>query len=457
MSKLTFFIIAAAFILSVSCNRKAESDWVSPNFIIMIADDASWNDAGAYGHPNIKTPYIDKLAEEGMLFTNAYLTISSCSPSRASIMTGQYPHNTGAGYLHAPLPVEKLIFPGELQKAGYYTASAGKWHLGPKRPEFDTIVGGGPSGCENWLDVLKNRPKDKPFFLWFAAFDPHREYEENIIPEPHSKEDAVVPPFLPDNDSTRKDLSMYYDEIARLDSYIGAVMQELKNQEVDENTMVIYMSDNGRPFPRCKNRLYDSGIKTPFIVRWPSIVEAGTVTHSLISSIDIAPTLVELATGKIPEQFQGNPFSEVLIDRFAETRNAIYAEHNWHDYQAHERAVRDENYLYIRNAFPELNASPPADAVRSPTYQKMIALYEKDALEEDQMDCFITPRPAEELYDVVNDPFQLTNLAGKPEYKKILNEMQKKLDTWIDNTNDSVPDNPIPDKFDRWSGKKLAR
>ena len=456
MNKLAFFFIAATLILNAACNRKTPSDWVPPNFIIMIADDAAWNDAGAYGHPNIQTPHVDNLAEEGMLFTNAYLTISSCSPSRASIMTGQYPHNTGAGYLHAPLPAEKLIFPGELKKAGYYTASAGKWHLGPKRMEFDTIVAGGPSGCENWVDVLKNRPENKPFFFWFAAFDPHRGYEENIIPEPHTNEDAVVPPFLPDNDSTRKDLAMYYDEIARLDSYIGAVMEELKAQGVDENTMVIYMSDNGRPFPRCKTRLYDSGIKTPFIVRWPSIVEAGTVTHSFISSVDIAPTLLELATGEIPDQFQGIPFSEILIDPIAETRNMIFAEHNWHDYQAHERAVRNENYLYIRNAFPELNASPPADAVRSPTYQKMITLHEKDALEEDQKDCFVTPRPSEELYDVVNDPFQLTNLAEKEEFEKTLNKMRNQLNSWIEKTNDSIPENPIPDKFDRWNGQKLA-
>ena len=134
----------------------------------------------------------------------------------------------------------------------------------------------------------------------------------------------------------------------------------------------------------------------------------------------------------------------------------IFAEHNWHDYQAHERAVRNENYLYIRNAFPELNASPPADAVRSPTYQKMITLHEKDALEEDQKDCFVTPRPSEELYDVVNDPFQLTNLAEKPEFEKTLNKMRNQLNSWIEKTNDSIPENPIPDKFDRWNGQKLA-
>lgn len=450
-----FFVCITALTVLFGCNRKSGSSWERPNFIIMIADDAAWNDVGAYGHPHIQTPNIDRLANDGLLFTNAFLTTSSCSPSRASIMTSQYPHNTGAPELHMPLPGDKIIFPGVLKKMGYYTASAGKWHLGPKRTDFDTIVGGGPSGCDNWVNVLKSRPKDKPFFLWLAAIDPHRDYKENIIPSPHTKQDVIVPPYLPDNDSTRKDLALYYDEISRLDSYIGAVLDELESQGVVNNTMVIYMSDNGRPFPRCKTRLYDSGIKTPFIVRWPAKVEGGKVTHSLISSIDIGPTLLELAGANIPEQFQGNPFSKILIDVIAKTRNEVYAEHNWHDYQAHERAVRNENYLYIRNAFPEFNASPPADAVRSITYQKMIELYEKGGLEEDQMDCFIAPRPAEELYDVVNDPHQLTNLADNPEYADVLKQMRKKLDIWIENTNDSIPSNPTPDKFDRWTGKNL--
>jgi arylsulfatase A-like enzyme len=455
MKNLYLLTITLLAVFLVSCNRNSEKTEEKPNFLIMIADDAGWNDAGAYGHPHIHTPGIDRLAEEGMLFTNAYLTISSCSPSRASIMTGQYPHNTGAPHLHMPLPEDKLIFPGELKNQGYYTAAAGKWHLGPKRSEFDTIVGGGPSGCENWVSTLKNRPKDKPFFMWFAAIDPHRGYEENIIPDPHTKDDAMVPPFLPDNKTTRIDLAMYYDEIGRLDDYMRAVLDELATQGIADNTVVIYMSDNGRPFPRCKTRLYDSGIKTPFIVRWPKVIEAGKLSHSLISSIDLAPTILDLAGANIPEQMQGTSFSKILYEPIEQVRDAIYAEHNWHDYQAHERAVRTEDYLYIRNAFPELNANPPADAVRSPTYQKMIEMYENGELEKDQMDCFISPRPAEELFDVVNDPFQLTNLADNPAYAEALDSMRYKLDAWIEKTNDTIPSNPIPDKFDRWTGEKL--
>jgi len=225
-----------------------------PNFILFISDDQAWNDVGCYGHPSIRTPNIDKLAQEGLQFEYAFLTCASCSPTRCSVITGRYPHSTGARELHQPLPANQIAFPGLLQQAGYYTAGAGKWHLGQDaKKNFDTIAeGGGPSGCGKWLDTLKNRPKDKPFFMWFASFDPHRGYEADAIEEPHKPEDVIVPPFLPDVPETRKDLALYYDEITRMDGFVGKILKELETQQVAENTFVLFISDNGRPFPRCK-------------------------------------------------------------------------------------------------------------------------------------------------------------------------------------------------------------
>jgi len=290
--------------------------------------------------------------------------------------------------------------------------------------------------------------------MWLAAIDPHRGYKQGAIAEPHSPADVLVPPFLPDADSTRKDLALYYDEISRLDSYLGQVMQELKTQGVDENTVVIYMTDNGRPFPRCKTRLYDSGLKTPFIVRWSGKINPGR-TDALVSSIDIAPTFCELAGAEIPGTFQGYSFLPVLNNQAAKTRDYVAGEHNWHDYQAHERSVRNHRYLYIRNAFPELTASPPADAVGSLTYQEMISMYKAGTLNEYQQDCFFVPRKTEELYDVVNDPLQFHNLAEDPAHASALAEMRALLDEWIRVYDDKIPENPTPDKFDRLTGRKL--
>jgi N-sulfoglucosamine sulfohydrolase len=453
IQNLISFLILLFF---TSCNNSTQKivEKTQPNFIVFIADDAAWNDCGPYGNAIIKTPNINKLADEGVVFDNAFLTTSSCSPSRCSILTGRYPHSTGAPELHMPLPAEQILFAGELQKAGYYTAVAGKYHIGDPRSEFDSIYGGSVSGCENWVRAIQNRPKEKPFFLWLAAKDPHRNYKPNAIPEPHNPATVIVPPFLPDADSTRKDLALYYDEISRLDSYLGQVMQVLKEQKVDENTLVIYMTDNGRPFPRSKTRMYDSGIKTPFIVRWPDKIKQGR-TNALVSSIDIAPTFCELAGANVSETFQGVSFASILDDYSAKTRDYIVGEHNWHDYQAHERAIRNHKYLYIRNAFPEFNASPPADAVRSLTYEEMIKMHEDGELNENQLDCFVEPRVAEELYDVVNDPYQFINLAQNAEHENALNEMRNLLDNWVVEFEDKIPKSPTPDKFDRWSGRRL--
>ena len=294
----------------------------APNFIIMIGDDVAWNDHGSYGHPHIQTPHTDQLAREGMRFDAAFLSISSCSPSRCSIMTGRYPHSTGAGELHQPLPASQVMFPGLLKKRGYYTAAAGKWHLGnTAKAAFDRIEGGRPSGCERWVTVLKERPRDKPFFLWLAASDAHRDYQAGAIPRPHKNKDVIVPPYLPDVPDTRKDLALYYDEVSRLDSYVGKVMAELRKQGVDKNTFVLYMSDNGRPFPRCKTTIYDSGVKTPFIVRWPARVKAGSINANLVSSVDIASTIMELAGDKKSTTFQGRSFVPTLDDATQKVRD----------------------------------------------------------------------------------------------------------------------------------------
>lgn len=425
-----------------------------PNFIIVIADDAAWDDNGAYGNDIIQTPNINKLAKEGLVFDNAFLTTSSCSPSRCSILTGRYPHSTGAPELHMPLPKDQLIFAGELQKAGYYTVAAGKYHIGPPRKEFNKIYGFKESGCEYWQQALDERPRDKPFFMWFAAKDPHRTYKENIIDNPHKPKEVKVPVYLPDNDSIRKDLALYYDEISRMDHYLGLVMEQLKEQGVDDNTIVIYMTDNGRPFPRDKTRLYDSGIKTPFILRWPKQIKPGR-TEAMISSLDIAPTFCELAGASIPESFQGVSFVPVLKKVKSKVRDYIAGEHNWHDYQAYERAIRTDKFLYIRNEFPYLNASPPADAVSSISYQEMIRLHNEAKLKKDQMDCFIVPRPTEELYDMVSDPFQLKNLAFDESYSRDLEEMRSKLNSWKQEFDDHVPAEFTGDKFNRWTGRGL--
>jgi N-sulfoglucosamine sulfohydrolase len=469
------YVVACCLFAGVALSPGQEA---RPNFVILIADDMGWEDCGAYGNRAVRTPNIDGLARQGMRFDRAILTCSSCSPSRASIMTGRYPHNTDAEQLHWPLPRTQVTFVEKLKASGYWTAAAGKWHVGPQvKDRFDIVAEAGTagfqlpadragprgkmidredeSGCANWLPALKSRPKDKPFFLWLAALDPHRDYKPNAIANPHPPERVVIPPYLPDTAEVRRDLALYYDEIARFDEHVGKVLAELEAQGAASNTVVIFMADNGRPFPRCKTTVYDSGIKTPLVIRWPAKVKPGTTCASLISSVDLAPTLLELARVERPPTFQGYSFVRLFDDPNSGVREYAFAEHNWHDYDAHKRAVRTEQFKYIRNFDKNFPNTPPADAVRSPTFQVMRKLREAKKLPPEQMVCFNKPKPEEELYDCAADPHELRDLAKDPGFADTLKRLRAELAKWQRETQDPIPGLRNPDEFDRETGEPL--
>jgi arylsulfatase A-like enzyme len=315
--------------------------------------------------------------------------------------------------------------------------------------------GAAQSGCDQWVPVLRDRPKDKPFFLWLAALDPHRDYQEGAIPRPHRPADVIVPPYLPDLPEVRKDLALYYDEIARLDHYVGEVVSELDRQGEAGKTLVLFLSDNGRPFPRCKTTLYDSGIRTPWIVRWPGHVAPGSRCDSLVSAVDIAPTVLTLAGIGPGPTVQGKDISPLLKNPAAKVRDFIFAERNWHDYAARGRAVRSERFKYIRNHDRDLPLTPPADAVRSPTFRAMLRLRETGTLTPPQRACFLQPRPPEELYDVEADPHELHNLADDPRSAEVLGRLRKALADWGRETLDREPVRLSPDEFDRETGQPL--
>ena len=442
-------VASAALLSAIQIGQAAET---RPNVILFIADDMAWDDCGVYGHPHIRTPNVDDLARRGMRFDNAHLTCSSCSPSRCSIITGRYPHNTGAHQLHLPLPGDQTTFVELLKQSGYYTASAGKWHMGDAIvPRFDKVV----TQINHWVETVQTRPKDKPFFFWFAFTDPHRGYQPGAIPVPHKLEDVIVPPYLPDVPEVRADLAMYYDEITRLDGVVGKVVDELERQQVTDSTMIIFISDNGRPFPRCKTTVYDSGVRTPWIVCWPGHVAAGSTTNSLVSAVDIAPTVLEMAGLPIGQTFQGVSFLPILKDPAAITRRYAFSEHNWHDFDDYGRSVRSDRFRYVRNYYTDIPGTPPADAVASPTYQAMLRLKEEGKLTADQLSCFTAPRPKEELFDLQNDPNELHNLAGQAEYADVQAKLSQTLDQWERDTSDTTPAARRPDEFDRITGQRL--
>lgn len=441
-----------------------------PNVVLIIGDDISYNDFGCYGHPVIKTPHVDNLAAGGLRFTNAFLTASSCSPSRASIITGRYPHNTGAAELHTAIPDSQVVFPRLLREAGYYTAQAGKWHFGafPPKPgdamsgAFDRIGGhegdgGGTSGAGKWVEYLQQRPKDKPFFMWFAALDAHRGWDDEFKPVEYSAADVVVPPNLIDSEETRDDLASYYSEVSRFDDYIGKVVDQLKVQGVLEQTVIIVMADNGRPFPRNKTRLYDEGIKTPLIIHGPAFISRkGAVSKSLISAIDIAPTILDLAGVKPTPGFQGRSFSRILANPQEKFRQYVFAEHNWHDFRAFERMVRTERFLYIENGLPSLDNRGAIDIMGGGAGVELKRAFEGYNLSDLQKSIFNIPQPAKEFYDCSTDTLQALNLYGQRKYAKEQKKLAQVLTRWKDETGDSRPARLTEDWYDRDSNKPLS-
>jgi arylsulfatase A-like enzyme len=447
-----------------------------PNIILFIADDVSWNDYGCYGNETARTPNIDRLAKNGLRFTEAYLTASSCSPSRSSIVTGRYPHNNGkAAELHLAIDGNLPWFPTLLRDAGYYTAIVGKHHMkstpGGKHSEdqpFDLVDGGNVPGNRGghakWVQTVKERPKSKPFFFWFAAYDAHRGWDadkdwnaEKYGPM-HKPQDVIVPPFLSDDPGTREDLASYYNEVTRFDHYIGEVVAALEEEEVLDNTLLFVLADNGRPFPRAKTRLHDSGMKTALVAHWPEgIKTAGATPSSLVSAIDLAPTILEVAGVKRMETLQGVSMKPIFANSSAKIRNYAFAEHNWHDYEAHGRSIRGDGFLYLRNNRPYQAWQGPADSVRSVSHQQLIALRDGKKLTAAQADVFLAPRPAEELYQYRKDPHQLMNYAADPKFADVKKQLKNLLDQWVEETGDSVPKIISQDSFDRETGDRIRR
>ncbi|GGD11846.1 sulfatase family protein [Aquisalinus flavus] len=419
-----------------------ESPSDRPNIVLIIADDIS-QDFGAYG-VDISTPHFDQLARDGVLFDNAYVAASSCSPSRNSLITGRYPHNHGAPELHMPLPEGQFAFPQALKEAGYYTLAAGKWHMGPApKSAFDKVndilYTDDYTGADTWISELQQRPGDKPFFFWLASFDAHRPWEADSTVTPHDPSSVTLPAGVPDTPASREDYASYLDEVRRYDRLVGEVVAELKAQDVFDNTLVIVTSDNGRPFPRSKTTLYDAGMRTPLVAHWPDGgLQGGQVSDALVSLIDIAPTFLEVAGLPVPETVQGVSMLPVLKDPEAETRQVVFGERNWHVQRGVGRMVRKGDFVYIRDFTPGEYSFQMVDHDTG-TYAELLRLRESGELTTVELEAFSTNRPEELLFDVSTDPQQTNNLVSSPEHGEILQDLRQLLNEWRDRTGDTIP------------------
>ena len=426
------------------------------NVILIIADDLG-RQLGCYGDPTIKTPNIDALAKRGVRFTKAYATVSSCSPSRASILTGLYTHQNGMYGLQHPPHSQQCYpwvqgLPNLLRAAGYFTGLIGKFHVGPDASfQFQRLMTKTNGRDMNRFaqlarDFIKESNK-KPFFLVVGYQDPHRD-KEGFGNAPFAKDpkevkynpkDVVVPYHLPDCEAVRKDLAEYYQSISRMDRGVGLLLEVLRELGQLDDTLIIFISDNGIPFPGAKTTLYNSGIHLPLILAGPGLPQ-GRTNNALVSFIDLTPTMLDWAKVKTPvykqTKLHGKSILPIVADDNPKDWHTVFGSHQFHEITMGYpmRTIVMPQYKLIVNLDHQKEYPFASDLWGSPSWQHVRKTGEK-MMGRRPVATFLR-RPREELYDLVNDPNELKNLAGEPRHANTLDDLQQRLRAWQQETND---------------------
>jgi len=354
-----------------------------PNVVLIVSDDHGLETLGCYGNQVIKTPNLDALAAEGVRFTNAFCTTASCSASRSVILSGMYNHANGQyGHQHSyhhfiSFPNVKSL-PVLLTEAGYRTGRIGKYHVAPDEVyRFDIALPGNSRSpvqmADNCRDFVSGGD-DKPFFLYYCTSDPHRGggTANELAGKP---KEVVVPPFLPDLPECRAELAQYYQSVSRVDQGVGRLMRVLKQAGRYDNTVVIYISDNGVAFPGAKTTLYEPGMNLPCIVRDPRQKKRGIVCDALVNFADLAPTILDFA-GALPSasSLQGRSFKSALNQEHPKGWDETYASHTFHEITMYYpmRVVRQRRYKLIWNIAHGLDYPFASDLWAASTWQATI-------------------------------------------------------------------------------------
>lgn len=428
------------------------------NVVLIVGDDHGL-DAGCYGNPDVKTPHLDRLAAQGVRFEQAFCTTSSCSPSRSVILSGLQNHTTGQyGLAHAEHNFHSLAniltLPARLNAAGYRTGTLGKFHVQPATlyPFEETIPAGNTQNPVQMADRARpflEKTDDRPFFLYFCPTDAHRsgpDFGENR-PHPGVKEvkydpsKQTVPSFLPDLPETRSELAAYYQAVSRLDQGIGRLLEVLKETGHDDDTMVIYISDNGMPWPGAKTTLYEPGMHLPLIVRAPGNAKPGSTSDAMVSWVDITPTILDFAHVSLdtpPKQppLQGRSFLPAALGQPLPDRDNVFASHTFHEVTMYYpmRAIRTRRYKLIRNLAAPLPFPFASDLWESRTWQAVLAR-KPDTYGQRSMAATLHHAPVE-LYDLETDPDEIHNLADNPTHAALRQGLEAKLKDWQKATRD---------------------
>ena len=435
-----------------SCSPEKKQE--RPNILMIMSDNQSWNHVGSYGDKTVRTPNMDLIAKQGVRFTNAFCSSPSCTPARAAMLTGQdiWRLEDGAN-LWGVLPVKYKVYPDLLEESGYAIGFQGKgWGPGsfeannrPRNP--------GGNKYASFGEFLKTK-KEGPWSYWVSSLHPHRPYvvgsgaKAGIDPTK-----VTVPGYLPDHPDVRKDIADYYAAIETFDQELGQILNELKASGQLDNTVIVVCSDNGWQMPRGLANLYDFGTHVPMIISWPGKFKQNVVSDHLVTLNDLAPTFLQLGNVPVPADMTGKSLLPVITEGKAEEkerdfvvlgreRHAFVRQHGL-GYPG--RAIRTKDFLYIRNyepgrwpaGDPPLYGDIDPYMLNYPGPAKFYMIANKDnPAVKPMFELGFGKRPAEELFDVKNDPDQLHNLAADAKYAKIKETLAAQMKGYLVQTKD---------------------
>lgn len=423
-SKMWILALVVTILWGCRLNTQGEK----PNILWITSEDNS-PFLGAYGDSLATTPNLDRLAEQGIVYENAFATTPVCAPSRFTLITGLYANVMGTENMRStfPIPDEIKFFPKYLREAGYHTTNNSK-------KDYNTV-----DQPEAWDEsgnsaTYKTRAPGQPFFHVRNFTTTH----ESRLHDPidtliHDPEQIPIPPYHPETTAIKKDWAHYYDQITKMDAQVGRLLQELEASGEADNTIIFYYSDHGGVVPRSKRFMFESGLRVPLIVYFPPkfahLAPEEKRTDRLVSFVDFPPTVLSLAGIKPPDYMHGKSF----LGTYAEPpRDYVHTYRGRMDERLDLiRAVRDKEYLYVRNFMPHrIYGQHLAYLWKAPSMKSWYEEYLKGNLNATQRRFFQT-KPAEELYKVASDPHNIHNLAGDPEYSDVLQRMRKANTDWM--------------------------
>jgi arylsulfatase A-like enzyme len=448
--------LAMRGIARVNGNRMTDRP---PHIVLFISDDHSARDCGPYGASDVRTPNLDRLASEGLTCDAAFTSSPTCAPARSAMYTGLFPFRNGAHANHTLIKDNIRTLPHYMHALGYRVIIAGKTHIGPRENfpfEYHPKTNFMPPGKHHilWTDldtsaidhIIASHDAKQPLCLLVCAHSPHVYWEDGD----YDPAKVQLPPNFVDTPETRKMRAQYYNDVTHLDTQVGAVLESLARHNLADDTLFLYTHDHGSQWPFNKWNLYDGGIHSPLIIRWPGKVKPNTRTDAMISTIDLLPTFIDAAGGSVPTDIDGVSFLPLLNGTRTTHRDAIYATHTGDAKMNRSpmRCVRTSRYKFIHNLLPQDSYRTHIDAGEDLDglfyWKSWVERAKTDEKAKTLVDRY-HHRPAEEFFDLANDPFEMKNLANDPKQAETIAKLRDQLNRWRLQQGEDLSKIPMPE------------